>query len=98
VLKPTRAKNARIKAFMIRDIRVIRGQTVLRQSPFANLAPLRETLARQHFRSHRLCIRYIRVIRGQTDARHPPPNSVIFCVIPWPQASPPFRVFRVFRG
>ena len=53
---------------MIRDIRVIRGQTVLRQSPFANLAPLRETLARQHFRSHRLCIRYIRVIRGQTDA------------------------------
>jgi hypothetical protein len=72
VLKPTRAKNARIKAFMIRDIRVIRGQTVLRQSPFANLAPLRETLARQHFRSHRLCIRYIRVIRGQTDARHPP--------------------------
>jgi hypothetical protein len=35
------------------------------------------------------------VIRGQTDARHPPPNSVIFCVIPWPQASPPLRTWRL---
>jgi hypothetical protein len=33
------------------------------------LAALRETLARQYFRSHRLCIRDIRVIRGQPS--HP---------------------------
>jgi hypothetical protein len=60
----------------------LRVKTDARQSPFANFAPLRETLARQYFRSHRLCIRDIRVIRGQPS--HPGslarPPFVPFCL------------------
>jgi hypothetical protein len=70
----------------------LRVKRPARQSPFANFAPLRETLARQYFRSHRLCIRDIRVIRGQPS--HPGslarPPFVPFClrVKPDPRQSP----------